>query len=499
MAVGIPVVEQFLTNWATCGIAGITARGKFKMSEETLITKLFEINAIKFGKFTLKSGIESPIYVDLRVIVSYPDILKLVSELMWKVVKTSGVNFDVICGVPYTALPIASCMSVNYNAPMVMRRKEAKSYGTKKLIEGHFQEGQRCLVVEDIVTSGSSVLETVDSLNSVGLKVTDTVVLLDRCQGGIDKLNASGIKLHSLLNLKGTLQVLYSQGKIGDAVVDSVKEFLAANQFKVEDQQPEKPKARAMTYVDRANLATHPLAKQLFEIMSSKSSNLAVSVDLTKSADILALVDKVGPHVCLVKTHVDIIEDFNQDFLTSLCKLAEKHSFLIFEDRKFADIGNTVKHQYSQGVYHIADWAHIVNAHPVPGEGVITGIKEIGGPKGRGCLLVAEMSAQGNLATGDYTKTAVDMATKHKDFVIGFICVRSLVDDPELIHMTPGVKLIEGGDKLGQQYLTPAEVVGNRGSDVIIVGRGIYLDDDPVKAAIEYKEAGFKAYMARLG
>lgn len=475
------------------------ARGVIKMAEETLITKLFEINAIKFGKFTLKSGIESPIYVDLRVIVSYPDILKLVSELMWKVVKNSGVHFDVICGVPYTALPIASCMSVNFNAPMVMRRKEAKSYGTKKLIEGHFEEGQRCLVIEDIVTSGSSVLETVDSLNSVGLKVSDAVVLLDRCQGGSEKLDASGIKLHSLLNLNKTLQVLHSHNKITAGIVDCVKAFLAANQFKVDQAQPEKPKAKSMTYEARAGVASHPLAKQLFNIMSAKSTNLAVSVDLTKSAEVLALVDKVGPHVCLVKTHVDIIEDFTQDFVTSLCQLAEKHSFLIFEDRKFADIGNTVKHQFSQGVYHIADWAHIVNAHPVPGEGVITGLKEIGAQKGRGCLLVAEMSAQGNLATGDYTNAAVEMATKHKDFVFGFICMHSLTDDPEFIHMTPGVKLVEGGDKLGQQYLTPTEVVGNRGSDVIIVGRGIYQADDPVKAAIEYKEAGFKAYLDRLG
>lgn len=469
------------------------------MADETLIGKLFEINAIKFGKFTLKSGIESPIYVDLRVIVSYPDVLKLVSELMWKVVKESSVQFDVICGVPYTALPIASCMSVNYNAPMVMRRKEAKSYGTKKLIEGHFQDGDRCLVIEDIVTSGSSVLETVESLNSVGLKVTDTVVLLDRCQGGIDKLKASGIQLHSLLNLQKTLQVLHSQGKINAAVVQDVKEFLAANQFKAEDNKPEKPKARSMAYEARANVTKHPLTKQLFQIMSSKSTNLAVSVDLTKCSDILALVDKIGPHICLVKTHVDIIEDFSQEFVASLGKLAEKHRFLIFEDRKFADIGNTVKHQYSQGIYHISDWAHIVNAHPVPGEGVISGLKEIGEPKERGCLLIAEMSSQGNLATGDYTKTAVDMATKNKDFVIGFISLHSLVDDPELIHMTPGVKLSSGGDNLGQQYLTPDEVVGKRGSDVIIVGRGIYHAEDPIKAAIEYKDAGFKAYLSRLG
>lgn len=466
--------------------------------EETLIQRLFEINAIKFGKFTLKSGIESPVYVDLRVIVSYPDVLKLVSELMWDVVKKAGLDFDVLCGVPYTALPIASCMAVSNNAPMVMRRKEAKSYGTKKLIEGHFEEGNRCLVVEDVVTSGSSVMETVESLNSVGLKVRDAVVLLDRCQGGKDKLKASGINLFALISLPKALQVLHGMNKVNSGVVDSVKEFLTANQFTVETVQPEKVKARTMSYASRAEISKHPLTKKLFQIMDSKATNLAVSIDLTKSADILSLIDKVGPHVCVVKTHIDIIEDFVPGFVTALNELAVKHNFLIFEDRKFADIGNTVKLQYSQGVYHISEWAHITNAHIVPGEGVITGLKEIGGPKGRGCLLLAEMSAKGNLANGDYTKAAVDMATSHKDFVIGFISLNSLADDPELIHMTPGVKLTGGGDKLGQQYLTPAEVIGKGGSDIIIVGRGIYQAEDPVKAAMEYKEAGFKPYLQRI-
>ena len=141
------------------------------VSVESLILRLFDIQAVKFGKFTLKSGIESPVYIDLRVIVSHPDLLREVCEILWQVAVNSKADFSLMCGVPYTALPIASCISVKENVPMVMRRKEAKAYGTKKMIEGEFEAGEKCLVIEDVVTSGSSVMETVEALAGVGLKV----------------------------------------------------------------------------------------------------------------------------------------------------------------------------------------------------------------------------------------------------------------------------------------------------------------------------------------
>lgn len=171
-----------------------------------LIHSLYQIGAIKFGEFTLKSGQTSQIYLDVRQIISYPQILRSVSNAIWQKIHTCHV--DLLCGVPYTALPVATCISLLHNIPMIMRRKEKKMYGTKQQVEGKFQKDQNCLIIEDVITTGSSIIETAEDLMESGLKVTDVAVLIDRQQGAKEILQKKSFTVHAVLTMQEILRTL---------------------------------------------------------------------------------------------------------------------------------------------------------------------------------------------------------------------------------------------------------------------------------------------------
>lgn len=261
-----------------------------------------------------------------------------------------------------------------------------------------------------------------------------------------------------------------------------------------------------LTYLQRAESHPSPVASKLLRLMHEKKTNLCASLDVTTTAELLKLVESLGPYICLLKTHVDILSDFSfEGTVKPLKELAAKHKFMIFEDRKFADIGNTVKLQYTSGVYKIAEWADITNAHGVTGQGIVTGLKqgaEETTKEPRGLLMLAELSSKGSLAHGEYTKGTVDIAKTDKDFVIGFIAQKDMGGRDEgfdWLIMTPGVGLDDKGDALGQQYRTVNDVFST-GTDIIIVGRGLFAKGrDPKVEGERYRKAGWDAYLQRTG
>jgi uridine monophosphate synthetase len=196
---------------------------------DELYAKLFDIGCIKFGEFKLKSGIMSPVYVDFRILVSHPDALGMVAEKMVEMVRP--LEFDRIAGLPYAGLPIAVAMSLAGNLPMIYPRKEVKDYGTGKSIEGKYEQGERVLIVDDVITDGGAKIEAVEPLARAGLEVKDVAVILDREQGGGEILAGMGYKLHALMTLSQALDSLVRQGRVFEEMRDSVRVFIAEHQF----------------------------------------------------------------------------------------------------------------------------------------------------------------------------------------------------------------------------------------------------------------------------
>jgi orotate phosphoribosyltransferase len=185
-----------------------------------LAVTLHEIGAVRLGRFTLHSGLESPIYIDLRLLVSFPDALRQVARAYAALLP--GLRFDILSAYPYAALPIGTALALETGIPLVYPRKDAKGYGTGKQVEGVWQEGQTALVIEDLITSGDSILRAIASLQDAGLQVREAVVLIDREQGGRELLRQQGYELHAVMRLGELLAILEQEGRISGRERDDV-------------------------------------------------------------------------------------------------------------------------------------------------------------------------------------------------------------------------------------------------------------------------------------
>lgn len=450
-------------------------------SKKEFFLECYQLGIIKFGRFTLKSGIESPFYVDLRPLASDPKILKKLANYLLEMLPLD--NFDLICGVPYAALPMATAMSLESYLPLIIKRKEAKQHGTKKMIEGIFTKGQNCLLVEDVITSGKSLLETIPEIESEGILVSDIVVVLDRQQGGKELLENKGFRVHTLFTISEVCTILSEEGLLDGEEIARINEFLAGNVVKFE-------KEKRLSYEQKLEQCEHSVAQKLLQIAVDKKSNLIASADVTTTKELLELAEKVGPHIVALKTHIDILLDFDPDkTILSLKDLAAKYNFLLMEDRKFADIGNTQELQFSYGMYKISNWADFVTAQVIAGYDSLDCFRNVG------VVAILGMSSKGTLTDQNYREEATKIAQSHPN-VFGGVSQNKIPN--ELLLFTPGINLSDSGDGKGQQYNSPEHAFTQLQTDFIIVGRGIYKSEDAEKSALNYKIAGWNAYEGSL-
>ncbi len=195
-------------------------------SIQSLADSLLEAGCIKFGEFTLKSGLISPIYIDLRQIVSYPKLLAKIAQAYLPLLST--LQFSCIAGLPYAAIPIATAISLAGNYPMIYPRKETKAYGTKAEIEGEYHPGETVVVIDDLATTGGSKFEAIEKLTGAGLVVKDVVVLVDRQSGAKESLAEAGYTMHAVLTINEMLEHWEKTGKVEKDKIEATRNFLKA-------------------------------------------------------------------------------------------------------------------------------------------------------------------------------------------------------------------------------------------------------------------------------
>lgn len=164
-----------------------------------LINLLRSNQVIKFGKFTLSSGRESDYYVDMKKAITNPQILSLVAKIISHMIQ--GDKIDRIAGPALGAVPIATAVALHSGIPMLMIRKSQKDYGTSKLIEGDLKEGEKIIVVEDVTTTGNSLLKAVKAILDNGGQINRAFVVVDREEGAVDELEKEGLLLEPIVSI----------------------------------------------------------------------------------------------------------------------------------------------------------------------------------------------------------------------------------------------------------------------------------------------------------
>lgn len=192
----------------------------------SLADGLLAAGCIKFGEFTLKSGLKSPVYIDLRLIISRPKLLSEIAQAYLPII--SRLSFSRIAGLPYAAIPIATAISLAGDYPMIYPRKEVKSYGTKAEIEGEYHPGETVLVIDDLATTGGSKFEAIERLTAAGLVVKDIVVLVDRQSGAKESLEQAGFSMHAVLTITDLLAHWEESGRVEKDRIEATRRFLAS-------------------------------------------------------------------------------------------------------------------------------------------------------------------------------------------------------------------------------------------------------------------------------
>jgi len=435
------------------------------MNEDFVIEEFFKHYIIEYGNFVLKSGQLSNFYVNLKKLISFPHLFDEICSRLAKKCQHTDPEKDIIAGVPVGAIPFASIVSYEKVLPMILVREYAKNHGNKNIIEGTGYVNKNCILIEDVVTSGQSILGTIKKLESNNINIKKVIVIVDRESGGFEKIKSKGYEIESLFKL---------------------------NEFSAHEK-----KTKYGREIQKLHHADFPLVQRINQIAFQKKSRLIISLDLICPHEIFKILENIGKYILAVKLHLDMIDFENSlmekyEFMDIIDDLKKQHSFFIIEDRKYADIASICIKQFEniQG-HEIID---MVTFHGICGLDTIRNFEN--NHKDVGILLIQELSTKDNLLESEYKDDIKKLAKKCKN-IVGLVSQGYIDNHPDFQNYTPGINMDPEVKEDGrdQQYRTP-EVCAESGTDYFIIGRGIY-DNDLEKIsslAKKYQEICWEAW-----
>lgn len=197
-------------------------------TKKLLAGELSKNGLVKFGTFTLKSGLESPIYIDLRQAQSFPSTLKAVATTYGEML--DGVDQNIfLAGVPEAGVPLATATGFKQGRKLLQPRKVVKDHGTKSSVEGAFNDGDRVVLIDDLITKGDSKLEAIKQVEDAGLVIEKFIVLIDREQGGLAAIRDAGYKIEAAMSITELLEILKDDGSLSSEKYGEVMEFIRTN------------------------------------------------------------------------------------------------------------------------------------------------------------------------------------------------------------------------------------------------------------------------------
>ena len=446
--------------------------------KQSIINDLIENKVIKYGEFVLKSGEKSSFYVDMKSLVSFPNLSNRLLNFI-NLEPSFKINADIICGVPYGGIYFATIFSLLNNIPMILLRTTIKNHGTQKQIEGIYKEKQKVVIFEDVITSGVSLIESIDILHKNNLIVSDVIVLLDRDKNGVENVKKHvkdkydlDINIYCFLNIN---ELLRQHLDINITPNDSICYF----------------------------------TKELNSIIKNKQTNICLSLDETNWDNFFSILEKVKDKICLLKIHLDLMDDFDQNIINKLVIMSTVSNFMIWEDRKLCDIGNTnklivdkllsykyhyLKDDKSLDIFKIIqnikfndliylNKKSLVDFISINPTGGMESLKPLFGKIG--IFVLAEMSCFGNIINTQNCMEILNISNNNNKYISGVInqTIDKEVIHPNLLSLTPGVNLTQNKDGSGQKYRGLDKL--KHKPDILVVGRYIYQAENPRENILE--------------